>query len=210
MRPTNDPARERYRAAVQPLLEELAAAGLRVHQLPELRRHGANAATALPALVRALESAQDPQLVEELARVLAVPWARELALRPLLAAFRRTPNSPPAPKAALAAAIELLADDEVEAELVELARTKSHGNARELLVLALPKLSSPRLVDTVADLCADPGVGGHALVALGRLVARHRTPVEFAVVKPFLRDGRAWVRRDAKELLALLETLPRV
>ena len=30
MRPTNDPARERYRAAVQPLLEELAAAGLRV------------------------------------------------------------------------------------------------------------------------------------------------------------------------------------
>ena len=94
-------------------------------------------------------------------------------------------------------------------EALELARTKSHGNARELLVLALPKLSSPRLVDTVADLCADPGVGGHALVALGRLVARHRTPVEFAVVKPFLRDGRAWVRRDAKELLALLETLPR-
>lgn len=208
MRPTNDPARERYRAAVKPLLDELSAAGFRVHQLPELRRHGARAESVVPALVRALESAQEPELVEELARVLAVPWARELALRPLLAAFRRTPNSPPAPKAALAAAIETLADDSVEAELVELAGTKAHGNARELLVLALSKLSSPRLVDTVANLCEDPGVGGHALVALGRLVARHRTPVELAVVKPFLRDGRAWVRRDAKELLALLETLP--
>ncbi len=71
MRPTNDPARERYRAAVKPLLDELSAAGFRVHQLPELRRHGARAESVVPALVRALESAQEPELVEELARVLA-------------------------------------------------------------------------------------------------------------------------------------------
>ncbi|MBM3991761.1 MAG: hypothetical protein FJ298_12230 [Planctomycetes bacterium] len=208
MRPTNDPARERYRAAVSPLLAELAAAGFRVHQLPELRRHGTRAQAVVPILVRALENAREPALVEDLARVLAVPWAREFALRALLAAFRRTPNSPPPPKAALAAAIEVMADDSVESELVELACTRAHGNARELLVLSLSKLSSPRLVDVLANLCADPGVGGHALAALARLVARHRTPVERAVVKPFLRDGRAWVRRDAKELLALLETLP--
>ena len=210
MRPTNDPARERYRDAVQPLLDELAQAGFKVHQLPELRRHGARAAVVVPALVRALENAENPDLVLELARVLAVPWAREEALEPLLRAFRRTPNSPPAPKAALAAAIECLADDAVEAQLVELARAKQHGNARELLVLALAKLSSPRLVDVVANLCADPGVGGHALSTLLRLVARHRTPIEPEVAKPFLRDGRAWVRRDAKELLAVLETLPPV
>jgi HEAT repeat protein len=191
------------------VLDELAAAGLRVHQLPELRRFGARYAPVVPALVRHLEQIEDLGVREELARVLAVPWARAAALRPLIGVFRRTPNSPPATKAALAAAIEALADDAVEDELVELARTTSHGNARELIVMALAKLSNPALIDVLAQLLSDRGVGGHALVALARLVARHRTPVELALVKPFLRDGRAWVRRETKDLLAVLETLPR-
>jgi hypothetical protein len=200
-------SRERRRRAAQPLLDELAALGFRVHQLPELRRFGASYRTAVPALVRALEQSREPGLIEELARVLAVPWAREEALRPLIAAFRRAPNAPPAPKAALASAIEALADDSAFEALVEIARDRAHGPTRELVVLALGKLDDPRALEALVELLSDRGVGGHALSGLARAVARSRTPVDPSLVKPFLRDGRAWVRREAKDLMQLLSTL---
>jgi hypothetical protein len=199
-------SREAYMRAAQPLLDELAALGFRVHRVNELRRHGARYAVAVPVLVRALERATDPMLVEELARVLAVPWAAP-ALRPLIEAFRRAPNSPPPPKAALAAAIEALADDSVAEELLEIARAKEHGNARELVVLALAKLDDERAPDVLEELLHDRGVGGHALTALLRIVPRRGLRLDPAIAKPFLRDGRAWVRRDAKDLLQALERL---
>jgi hypothetical protein len=195
---------EAYERAARPLLDELAALGFRVHRVTELRRHGASYATALPALIRALESSDDPQLVEELGRVLAVPWAAP-ARGPLIAAFRRAPNSPPAPKAALAAAIEVLADDSVAGELLEIARAKEHGNARELVVLGLARLDDERIPDALEELLRDRGVGGHALTALVRVVAKRGLRLDPALAKPFLRDGRAWVRREANDLLQALE-----
>lgn len=196
---------ELYRRAAQPVLDELAELGFKVHQLPELRRFGARYAVAVPALARHLASTQHAGVKEDLARVLAVPWAKEQALRPLLQTFRSTPNSPPATKAAIAAAIEVLADASIELELIELCLATEHGNARELLVLALAKLDSPGVVEVLTDLLRDRGVGGHALRALLARAQRGRIEFDALHIKPYFGDGRAWVRRAAKELAQVID-----
>lgn len=196
---------ELHRRAARPVLEDLAALGFNVHQIPELRRYGARYEPAVPKLVEHLVSSDHADVKVELAHVLAVPWAREHALRPLMKLFRDTPNSPPAPKAAIAAAIEVLADDTVERELTKLCTTQAHGNAREALVLAMARLDSPVAVDVLTELLADRGVGGHALLALHNLAQRTRIDLEKKLVKPFYNDGRAWVRRAARELAQALD-----
>jgi hypothetical protein len=203
----NDPraGRVRHRLAAQPVLDELGSLGFQVHQIPELRRFGASYAPAVPALARHLAKIDHAGVREELARVLAVPWAREHALAPLLEVFARTPNSPPATKAALAAAIEALADASVESELVRLCTDRSHGSSRELLVLALGKLDSPAVADVLAELLRDRFVGGHAVQALLRITERTRLDLDSAILKPFFNDGRAWVRRAARDLAAALQ-----
>lgn len=196
-----------YDEAAGELRAIAAAHGFQVHRLGELRRFGARCEPILEALVNELKTTKSRQVVEELANVLAAPWAREAAFLPLVERFRATPNSPPATKAALAHALELLADDRFAPELVELASDRRHGNARTLLVLALGRVDGDSVLEALVDLLRDPGVGGHVVTALMEFVERRREAVDEALIKPFLRDGRPWVRRDAKALLQKLDTL---
>ncbi len=196
-----------YSAAAKPLLDAAAARGMKVMRVVELRRWGARAEPLLAELIAALDQTDSLELVEELASVLSGSWAREAALKPLITRFRSAPNSPPSVKAALAQAIEAQVDERAIDALVELVRERRHGNARAVLVNALGRLDHPLALDTLVVLLADPGVGGHALSALANFVPRTRETIERALVKPFLADGRAWVRRDAKELLNVLDQL---
>jgi hypothetical protein len=200
-------SRETYLAAARPLIELVAQHGVHVHKIVELRRYGARCKPFVGALVAELERTPSRELLEELASVLGASWAREAAMEPLLARFRSTPNSPPATKAALAQALEFLADDDVATEFIELARDRRHGNARQALVAGLGKLDAPEVADVLVELLDDPGVGGHALAALAKVVERSRELVDDTLVKPFLRDGRPWVRREAKDFLQLLDRL---
>jgi len=194
-----------YNAAAGALRELAAAQGLHVHKIGELRRYGARCEPLLGALLNELATTTSRELVEELANVLAAPWARDAAFEPLVERFRTTPNSPPTTKAALAHALELLADDRFAPSFVELASDRRHGNARALLVLALGRIDGDGVLEALVDLLPDPGVGGHAVTALAEFVERNREPVDELLIKPYLRDGRPWVRRDAKALLQLLE-----
>lgn len=198
---------EAYAAAAQELLATAAQNGLRVHRVGELRRHGARCEPILGALVSEVQRTKSRELLEELASVLAGPWARETAFQPLLERFRATPNSPPSTKAALAQTLGFLADDRVSAELIGVALDRRHGNARATIVTALGRLDEEGVLEALIELLRDPGVGGHALVALSQYIARHRELIDTSLVKPFLADGRAWVRREAKELLHTLDKL---
>ena len=190
--------------AATALLEQAAAHGVKVATVAELRRYGARCAPFVEALVSAVRETNSPQLLEHLAAVLAAPWARDAAFQPLAERYRSAPNSPPSLKAALAQALGVLADERSTAALMEFAAARKHGNSRAELVTALGRLNG----DGVLELLRDPGVGGHALSALRVYVERTRDSIDPLLVKPFHSDGRAWVRRDAKELLHLLDTLP--
>lgn len=198
---------EAYAAAAQELLATAAQNGLRVHRVGELKRYGARCEPILGALVNEVRRTSSRELLEELANVLATTWAREAAFQPLLERFRVAPNSPPSTKAMLAQTLAFLADERAAAELIELASSRRHGNARAALVMALGRLDAPGVFDALVHLLGDPGVGGHALVALASYISRNRELIDVALVKPFLADGRAWVRREAKELLQTLDQL---
>jgi len=194
--------------AASALLEQAAAHGVNVATVAELRRYGARCAPFVDALVGAVRDTTSPQLLEDLAAVLAAPWARDAAFQPLAERYRSAPNSPPSLKAALAQALGVLADERSTAALMEFAAARKHGNSRAELVSALGRLNGDGVLELLVDLLRDPGVGGHALSALRVYVERTRDSIDPLLVKPFHSDGRAWVRRDAKELLHLLDTLP--
>lgn len=198
---------EAYAAAARELLATAAQSGFRVHRVGELKRYGARCEPILAALVDEVRRTSSRELLEELANVLATPWAREAAFQPLLERFRTAPNSPPSTKAMLAQTLGFLADERMAADLIGVASSRRHGNARAALVAALGRLDAPGVLEALVDLLRDPGVGGHALVALANYISRNRELIDVALVKPFLGDGRAWVRREAKNLLQTLDQL---
>lgn len=198
---------EAYSAAARELLATAAQSGIHVLRVGELKRYGARCEPLLGALVGEVQRTSSRELLEELANVLATGWAREAAFGPLLERYRAAPNSPPSTKAMLAQTIGFLADERGAADLIEIASNRRHGNSRAAIVAALGRLDAPGVFEALIDLLRDPGVGGHALVALASVISRNRELIDVALVKPFLADGRAWVRREAKDLLHTLDEL---
>jgi HEAT repeats len=187
------------------LLADLASAGFDVKSVSELRISGVRYRNALPVLVRWLSRSGSTTEKEEIVRALSVPWAREGALAPLIEEFRTIPlSSEPQEELlrwAVGNAIELLWDDARFDELIELARNKQFGKAREMVVLGLGRSRRPEAAEILLDLLEDPVVSGHAVKALGKLRvqrARHR-------LERMTGDSRAWVRKEARRALARLD-----
>ena len=186
------------------LLTDLASAGFEVGSVSELRTSGVRYRKAVPVLVTWLRRAGSTAEKDEIVRALSVPWAREEALAPLIEEFRAIPLSAGPQEELLRWAvgngIDVLWDDARFDELVELARDKRFGKAREMVVLGLGRSKRPEAVDVLIDLLEDPVVSGHAVKALGKLrVARARRGLE-----RMTHDSRAWVREEAQRALAKL------
>lgn len=73
------------------ILDDLASVGFPVGSVDELRRSGLNYGAAVPALIRELAREQDPRKKEWIIRALSVPWARPVAIDPLIREFRTLP-----------------------------------------------------------------------------------------------------------------------
>jgi len=186
------------------LLEDLASAGFVVGSVTELRTSGVRYRDAVPVLLRWLPRAESSAEKEEIVRALSVPWARAEALGPLIEEFRAAPV-PGTPKQellrwAVGNGIEVLWDDAQFDELVELARDRRFGKAREMVVLGLARSNRPEAGEVLVELLDDPVVNGHAVKALGKL----SVPQAREGLERMAGDRRAWVRRDAQRALSKL------
>ena len=76
------------------LLEDLAAVGYSVGSVSELRDSSVRYTDAVPVLLRWLPRAETPKEKEQIVRALSVPWARQLALGPLIEEFIASPGDP--------------------------------------------------------------------------------------------------------------------
>jgi hypothetical protein len=187
------------------LLEELADVGFPVGSVSELRTSGARYGAAIPVLLRWLPRAAEPAfLKEDIVRALSVPWAKPGALGPLIDEFRAIPfdadSREESLRWAIGNALEVLWDDERFDDLVALAREVRFGKAREMVVLGLGRSKQPEAGDVLIGLLDDPVVSGHAVKALGKFA----DPRARAGLERMTADGRAWVRRAAKQALERL------
>jgi hypothetical protein len=191
---------DRTRLALAPVIRDLREAGLTVGSLDELRRKKTNYNTAIPTLLKWLSRVADEGAKNSIVRALSVPWARPIAAPPLIAEFRRTPESESGLKWAIANALSVTADDMVFSDIVELVSDRQHGKSREMLALALSNMTDTHAIDVLIELLNDDLVAGHAITALGKLKAyKARPSIERCLTHP-----QAWIRRKAEKTLAEL------
>ena len=185
------------------LLEDLAAVGYSVGSVSELRDSSVRYTDAVPVLLRWLPRAETPKEKEQIVRALSVPWARQLALGPLIEEFIASPGDPKSESLrwAVGNGIEVLWDDARFEELVALARDERYGKAREMVVLGIGRSKRPEAAAVLIELLDDPVVNGHAVAAVGKL----RDPRAREGLCRMTEDGRAWVRKEAKRALAKLD-----
>lgn len=188
------------------ILDDLASVGFAVGSVDELRRSGLNYGAAVPALIRELAREQDPRKKEWIIRALSVPWARPVAIDPLIREFRTLPwddsQDNDHTRWAIGNAFEILWDDSYFEAFAELALDRRYGRSRQMIVLGFGK--SKRTDEAVAvllDLCDDPAVEGHAISALAKLAH----PAGKEALQRATAHSKAWVRKAAWRGLAKLE-----
>lgn len=151
----------RYRAEQATLLSELRAAGLKIQAVSDLINTSKKYEQAIPILLRHLQKPYSDVTRETIARSLAVPEARE-AWPILVSEYRKAPMGISedgfrlSAKDGLACALSVTATDEVLEELIGLAKERTHGTSRLLLLSGLRKSKNPLAKQALMELASDP------------------------------------------------------
>lgn len=198
--------RRLYAEAAAGLLGDLEDAGFSVQTLAELRQRGVGDRRAVPVLVKWLPVVTYLPLKRDVVATLGSSWARPLAARPLVKAFRGLDPAVDTAETSLrwsiGDALERVADESVLNDLIEIATDARHGTHRGLVVAALGNMGEARdrVVPILLQLLEDEDVAGYAVMGLGKLKAREAR----AAVEPFVDHREPWVRKEAKKALAKL------
>jgi HEAT repeat protein len=189
------------------VLARLAQAGLDgIPSLSALAQSGVKYDTVVPILIASLDDTDDPRVKEWIVRCLSVPWAKAagghlVELLPTAAHKGQT-----ALAWATGNAIGVLANPRIAPSMVDLVLDETLGAARQMIVLALPRVDGVIDAESVLlRLVSDPEVNGHAVVALARLSRESSRPV----LERAATDDRPWVRQAAKRGLKKLGDPPR-
>jgi HEAT repeat protein len=141
---------------------------------------------AVPVLVDRLPRARTALVKERIVRSLTgEKAATPIALKPLVEEFRRADEH--GLKWAIGNALATLADDSIADELVDLAKDRRHGRAREMLMDALARTKDERALGALVELVDDDDVSGHAISALRRLGPKTSLPY-LERARPSLED----------------------
>ena len=155
-----------WRRAEAPLVEELRAAGYAVESAWDLVNTTAPYPTALPILLDHLQRPYPAAVREGIARALAVRGA-SFGWDVLTRLYRN--EGEVRAKDGLAVAIAAAANDELIGDVIALARDKSQGPSRLLLLGALERSANPRARAALMDLGTDPELKKEIQIILRRL-----------------------------------------
>jgi len=141
------------------LLEELHAIGLNIQLVSDLVNTSTKYEQAIPILLKHLKLPYSSATREAIARALAVPEAR-FAWRTLADEYCKSPvmENLSSVKDGLAAALAATATDAVIGDLINIAKDRSHGTTRVILLRALKKSKSPKAKQALEELASDPAL----------------------------------------------------
>ena len=179
------------------VVKALQKVGIEVQSVYDLVNTSQSYEAAIPVLLKLLPKVKEEVIKEGIVRSLTVKEARCLASRPLLNEFKLAALSQVNLKWAIGNALSVVADDDVFEELVELAKDKTHGQAREMLMLALANMKNPQAVDVLIEFLKDDEVAGHVIMALGQLKAAKAQKA----IEAFLGHQKTWIRKEASKAL---------
>jgi len=185
------------REAAAPVVDDLRRTGFQVERIDDLYRKKLKYPEAIPVLLKWLPIVRNRNAKVQIVWALGVKWAKPIAAAPLVEAFREDPTS----RWEIADALCRVADESVVGDIISLVMDPDSGTARQMLTLCLGEIDDPRSIAALSELLGDDAVSGHAVMAAGKLRAASLRPQ----IEPFLSDGRAWVRSEARKALARIE-----
>ncbi len=188
--------------AAAPIVKELVAAGFPVTTVADLHNKRLDYPAAIPILLAWLPKVDNLDVKQDIVRCLSVPYAKPMAASPLIDELRRAEDeSPTGLRWVIGNALEVVGDDTVLDDMIELARDRRYGKAREMLVMGLGNMNDQRVIPVLIDLLKDDEVSGHAIMALGKL----KPPAARPHVEPFLKHPNTWVRKEAKKTIERID-----
>jgi hypothetical protein len=161
----------RIRVEAATLLTELQAAGLRIQSVGNLIGMSERYEAAIPILLRHLQMPYSDAVKETIARSLAVPEQEVRNAWPILVEeYRKAPMGwgikgagdtkeyKLGAKDGLACALSVAVTDETLEELIDIAKDRTHGESRLLLLSALKKRKdkNPRAKKAIEELANEP------------------------------------------------------
>jgi hypothetical protein len=183
-----------FRSSQEEIINELRKLGFDVDAVSDLFNKAWDYRRAIPVLLDWLPRTLDPGTKEALVRALSVKWARPQAGPPLIKEFIEAPPECQALKWAIGNALEVVADRSLVDQLVPLCCDNTHGEARQMIVLALGRMKTTTSTECLIRLLDDPEVQLHAIIALGTQRAAEALPK----LEELARDSRSWIRAKAK------------
>jgi HEAT repeat protein len=190
------------------LCNALQAAGVRgvhdfgrfVNNTADFRESDFDDAAAAPVLLAQLPRLTQPQLVAATVRHLRHVDRRALDFETLVGAFRSWAARDLDAGWALADAVAYAAGSKHAETMCGLAKDRSYGRSRQMIVHALWRWrKSDDVEPTLRDLVTDPDVALHAMVALARVISPNDM---IAVLEPLTDDADASVRNQAHRQLS--------
>ncbi len=159
----------RLKVEEEPILVDLRAIGWNVESVWDLVNTSTRYSEAVPILLKHLLLPYSDRTREGIARSLAVPELEVIKAWPiLLEEYRKAPMGwgiiapgdmkeyKLGAKDGLACALSVAATDETLEELIELAKDRTQGESRVLLLSALRKSKNPLANQAIGELASDP------------------------------------------------------
>lgn len=194
--------RRATRAAAEPILADLRAAGLDIDEISDLLNEHLDYERQLPVLIDWIPRCANLRVREVLVRALAVPAARRTAAADtLLREFETAPSSASGYRWAVALALTGAARPQDAEAVVRLFADRSYGTGRQELARVIARLRPPEALAVLVAALDDDDVAGHAVEALGFL----GDPGAIPRLETMAGHPRKWVRREAARAIAKIE-----
>jgi hypothetical protein len=142
--------------AAAPILADLASVGIITDDVWKVRTEKKENAKAIPILLDHLQRAYPSIIRAGIAQRLAVRATRKIGWKVLVDEYRKTDISDDHVKQSIAAALAGASDDSVMNELIALAKDKSQGDSRILMLRGIRRSKRPEARQAIEELANDP------------------------------------------------------
>jgi hypothetical protein len=142
--------------ATSPILADLASVGIIVDDVWKVRTEKKENAKAIPILLDHLQRSYPSVIRAGIAQRLGVRATKKIGWKVLVDEYRKTGLSDDHVKQSIAAALAGSSDDSVIHELIALAKDKSQGDSRILLLRGIRRSRRPEATQAIEELANDP------------------------------------------------------
>lgn len=189
----------------QELQNRLKKAGIEVDSIWDLVNTKNPYPEAIPVLVNVLEEGvEDINTKEGVIRALTVREIKNYKDRVssmLIKEYNCLPKDKLGIKWAIGNIMEITITQNHEDEIIKIVKDKKNGISRQMFVLALGKLKSKKVEDTLIELISDDEVLPHVINALGKLKSKRAK----SKIKLLINHPRALVRKEVQKALKKID-----